>query len=503
MLKKELFILFTVIFSLTLFISCSDDDIEEEPTESVTLNNSINNFTWKGMNSWYNWKSDVSNLSDANDDDRDEYYTYLNKFTEPEDLFYSICYKHTNIVGKDNAVDRFSWFIEDYVEQNQQFQGISKSFGFRLQAVQINSAGDIIFYVRYVAPDSPASDAGIKRGDIINAIDGVVLNTSNYSNAVQNLYNETVTLSFVDENGGVLTPIEDKTITAIVLSEDPVYLKKIFNNIDGKKVGYLVYNGFRSSYNDELNAAFSFFQAEGINELVLDLRLNGGGSVLTSAYLASMIYANAETGKFAELKFNSSHSRENGAYNFQNVLNVYDTEGNDIGDENINRLNTLSQLYVLTSGSTASASEMIINGLRPYIPVKVIGTTTYGKNVGSITLYDSPSSDYTNQLTANTTHKNAMQPIVFQIYNKNNESDYTQGFAPNIEVVEYEYWNNILPFGDENEVVLKAALNDIRGISGKSSRSFKYENMKMFDVIQLEKRFEKEMYINKEFFKNN
>ena len=395
--------------------------------------------------------------------------------------------------------DRFSWFIEDYVVQAQQFQGISTSFGFRLQAVLINDANDIIFYVRYVAPNSPASDAGIVRGDIINAIDGIVLNESNYNATVSKLSNETINLSFVSESGGNLTFIEDKTITAIQLSENPVHYKKVFTDVNGKKVGYLVYNAFRSSYNDELNEAFSFFKTEAVDELIIDLRLNGGGSVLTSSYLASMIYEKAGVDIFAELNFNSKHSDQNGTYEFDNALNIYDVNGAKTGEETINRLTNISQLYVLTSGSTASASEMIINGLKAFIPVKVIGTTTYGKNVGSITLYDSPSSEYTNVHTANTNHLNAMQPIVFQIYNKIGQSDYTQGFNPDIEVKEYQYWNNILPFGDENEVVLKAALDDIRGIALKSVSTYKYKNMRDFEVTQLESKFEKEMYIENEF----
>lgn len=490
-----------MFIGLLIPAACSDDDVTEpKPEPKVELDNKINNFVWKGMNSWYNWKSNVEILSNTKDDNQDDYYTFLNGFSEPEDLFYKLCYKYIETVGKENSVDRFSWFIEDYIIQNQQFQGISKTFGFRLQAVQINDAGDIVFYVRYVAPNSPASDAGIKRGDIINALDNIVLNSSNYNTTVGKLSNETVTLSFVSESGGILTPTYDKTITTVVLSQNPVYLKKIFNNINGRKVGYLVYNGFKSSYNDELNNAFSYFKSEGIDELILDLRLNGGGSVLTSAYLASMIYSNANNGKFAELKFNSNHIKENGAYNFQNTLNIYNSEGEYEYEENINRLNTLNRLYVLTSSSTASASEMIINGLKAYFPVKVIGTTTYGKNVGSITLYDSPSSDYTNIKTANTSHKNAMQPIVFQIFNKNNESDYIHGFNPDIEVVEYEFWNNILPFGDENEVVLKAALNDIRGISSKSISSVKKLGLKAFDATKFENKFDKEMYIDSVFF---
>ena len=470
-------------------ISCTknNDGIFEVPQ-----NIEIQDFVWKGMNSWYNWQSSVTNLADTKDNNQNNYISYLNGYSTPKSLFESLLFDPGN-------TDRFSWFIEDYIEQNNAFQGVSTSFGFRLQAVPINDSGDIIFYVRYVAPNSAASNANIKRGDIINALNGIILNENNYNNTVNELYNETLTLSFVSENAGILTPIEEKTITATELSENPIYFKTVFNDINGKKVGYLVYNSFRSSYNDELNDAFSYFKGENIDELILDLRLNGGGSVLTSAYLASMIYSNAGDDIFAELKFNNKHSSESGNYYFDNSLDVYDVNGDKTGEEIINRLTTINQLYGLTSHSTASASEMIINGLKAFIPVKVIGTTTYGKNVGSITLYDSPSSDYTNLSSANANHLNAMQPIVFQIYNKSGQSDYTQGFEPDIVVKEYDFWNAISPFGDENEVVLKAALDNIRGISTKSTSTLKYKSIKVLDVPQLENKFEKEMYIDASF----
>ncbi|WP_308991221.1 S41 family peptidase [Mariniflexile litorale] len=483
---KALILVFTISFLTT---ACFDDNDDSQITTSE-----INDFVWKGMNSWYNWQSEVPNLSDNKDDNKSEYQSYLTQNTNPNIFFNSLIYQ-------PNVTDRFSWFIEDYIEQELQFQGISKSHGLKYQSVQVNSNGDIIIYVRYAADNSPASAASIKRGDIINAINGTVLNSSNFDSAINDLFDDTVTLSFVSENGGVLTPIESKTITATVISENPVYLKKIFNDINNKKVGYLVYNGFRSSYNDELNDAFAFFKNEGIDELILDLRLNGGGSVATSAYLSSMIYANANEGEFASLEFNSKHAAENGSYFFTNTLNVYDANDNKTGTQAINRLNTLSRLYVLTSSSTASASEMVINGLKPYMSaVKVIGSTTYGKNVGSITLYDSPNTDYQDKSSANQQHTYAMQPIVFQIFNKNGQSDYTQGFVPDTEVKEYEYWNTILPFGDENEVVLKAALDDIRGITSKTSSSKKKDFAKELKFKTPFKKFENEMYIEKDFF---
>ena len=470
--------------------SCFKDN-DDSPITTLD----INDFVWKGMNSWYFWQTEVSNLSDSKDDNFSEYQAYLNQYSNPEELFNSLRFQY-------GTTDRFSWFIEDYIQQELEFQGVTKSHGMKYQPVQINNNGDIIIYVRYVADNSPASAAFIKRGDIINAINGTAINTSNYNNIISSIYDDTVTLSFVSENAGTLTPTESKTIMATVLSENPIYLKKIFNNINNKKVGYLVYNAFRSSYNDELNDAFSYFKNENIDELILDLRLNGGGSVATSAYLASMIYSDAGVDRFANLKFNNKHSAEDGFYNFENTLNVFNTNSEKIGEQTINRLTTLNRLYVLTSSSTASASEMVINGLKPYMnSIKLVGTTTYGKNVGSITLYDSPKSDYQNKASANPNHNYAMQPIVFQIFNKNGESDYTQGFSPDIEVKEYEYWNSILPFGDENEVVLKAALDNIKGLTGKVIPSKKQpEFAKKLDFTIPNQKFETEMYIEKDYF---
>jgi carboxyl-terminal processing protease len=472
---------------LTISISFLTTGCFEDNDDTAIGSSSINDFVWKGMNSWYNWQSEVPNLADTKKDNTNDYQSYLNQFIDPSDLFYSLLFE-------DGITDRFSWFVDDYIALQQQFQGISKSFGMRYEAVQINSSGDVIIYVTYVSNNSPASNANIKRGDIFNAIDGNVLTTSNFNNIAGRLSNETVKLSFVSTNGGSLAFLEDKTITSNIISDNPIYLTKIFNDINGKKVGYLVYTGFRSSYNDELNAAFATFKSQNIDELILDLRLNGGGSVETSAYLSSMIYANAALGTFAELNFNSKHQNQNGSYNFSNTLNVYSSNDVKTGEEPINRLNSINKLYVLTSDNTASASEMVINGLKPYMEVKLVGTTTYGKNVGSITLYDSPQSDFQDRSSANPSHTKAMQPIVFQIFNKNGESDYTQGFIPNIEIKEFDYWDTILPFGDENEVVLKAALDDIRGITTKISNTKKTGAIKSLKSTSFTNKFEQEMY---------
>lgn len=490
---KKLTYLFTVYLLVIIgLVGCSKNEIKPDPIVDLQkIDNPLNNFVWKGMNSWYYWQPDVSNLADTKDDNLENYYTYLNGFSTPEDLFESLLYDPGN-------TDRYSYHLEDYVAFYNGLEGNSKSFGFRLQGVYIND-NDAIIYVRYVAPNSPADLAGIKRGDIIHGIDGTILNQSNYSTVTNNFSNESITLTFISENNGELTNLGDKTITTSEVSDNPVHLKKVFNDIDGKKVGYLVYNQFGFTTHTELNDAFAFFIAEGINELVLDLRLNGGGFVITATYLASMLNKNAGVDTFQESIHNSKHSDEDDFYNFQNTLNSYDSDGIKTGEEAMNRLSSLDRLYVLTSGSTASASESVINGLKPFMPVMLIGSTTYGKNVGSITLYDSETSGFTtSQASANKNHNFAIQPIVFQFFNKLGESDFTNGFEPDIEIIEGHYWNQILPYGDENEVVLKAALDDIRGLTSKSETSSKYQNMKEVGVAPLEDKLSKGVYIESE-----
>ena len=169
---KKYLALYLGFIGLFISISCSDsNDIQEPPQNNgVVLNNKINNFVWKGMNSWYNWLPESANLADSKDDDQDEYYTFLNMYSKPSDLMYNLCYKHHSIVGMENAVDRFSWFIEDYDVQNNAFQGIRTRFGFTSRLIQINEAGDIIISVLMVEPGSPADDANMQRGSIINAI---------------------------------------------------------------------------------------------------------------------------------------------------------------------------------------------------------------------------------------------------------------------------------------------------------------------------------------------
>jgi len=483
------YIVLAVLF-LGLFVqnSCSDDAIDPEPIVSVDINNEINDFVWKGLNSEYYWQNNVPDLDNSKDNDKNSYFTYLNGYSDPEELFKSLLYKK-------GIEDRFSWFIDDYDVHNASFRGVSDSFGFDFGlAKTCTDCNEVIGYITYVVPNSPASDAGLKRGDIFYIFNGTELTATNYT-VVNAFFTDThISMEFATLENGVIVP-KNKEVSLDIreVVENPVHYSDIITDEQGTKIGYLVYNRFRYTFHEELNSIFEEFKSQNIQELILDFRYNGGGTGITAAYLASMIYGRANTNSvFAKLVYNSKNSNENSTYPFFDTAYIYNKDGDYTGqDLIISKLSSLSKLYVITTDQTASASELIINGLSPYMQVITIGTTTYGKNVGSHTVYDSPDFSSKN---INPNHKNAMQPITFKVFNKLDQSDYTQGFPPDHEVIEYA--SQIKPFGDLNEPLLMATLNIISGNVAKMEdlKDFHINTEKIFSSID-KKPFSKEMYI--------
>src|SRR5690606_22570566 len=147
--------------------------------------------------------------------------------------------------------------------------------------------------------------------------------------------------------------------------------------------------------------------------------------------------------------------------------------------ELINSLN-LNKVYVLTTGRTASASELIINGLEPYIDVVQIGKTTVGKFQASVTLFDSPGM--TNTTNVNKNHTYAIQPLVFKSANAEGKSDYVNGLTPDLEIS--EDLGNMGTLGDPQEPFLKAALNHIAGVAqDQKHREEALEKLNRYDFV--------------------
>lgn len=447
MKKIKIWILIPFIAVLT---SCGNNDDDNGP--SVIIENEINQFVYDALNSWYFYYDDVPDLQDNRFASIDAKNTFINNFDTPEALFNHL--QHPN--------DRFSIIVSDYESLNNSQQGISESFGYEFGLILVND-DQVIGYVQYVLPGTPAESAGLKRGDIFNRINGTQLNLDNYVDLL--FRNTSYTVGLVEIQDDNIVPIETEyDMTAVTLTENPVFLTKVIELDNGIKVGYLVYNRFTHTFHSELNQAFGVFQSAGVDELVVDLRYNLGGSVYTSMHLAGMIYNDATTSTvFGVFKHNSKKAgEEDFAFPFLSEVDVLDADFNTIQTERMNRLE-LSRVFILTSGSTASASEQIINGLDPYMEVILVGSTTIGKNEGSITVYDSPDTDFTSRNGINTNHKYAMQPIINRLSNSEGFTEYIDGFTPvpANQVNETDDLVNMKPLGDPEEIVLQRALEII------------------------------------------
>ena len=466
-------LLLTLVTLLT--VACSKEDsstplVPDTPDPEPTSKDvTAHDFMWKAMNLWYFWQADVADLSDSRFSTDKSYNDYLQAQGEP-DAFYN-----DKLLFSE---DRFSYLAEDYVDLVQSFQGISRSNGLEFGLSLFANSENVYGYVRYIVPGSNAATADISRGEIFTGVDGQTLNLDNYQSLLFG-DNTTYTLNMASiENNTIASNGKSVSLTKEEgLSENPVFLTKVIET-NGIKVGYIVYNGFTSNYNEELNEAFGTLKAAGVTELVLDLRYNPGGSVNSSRLLASMIYGTDTSKLYIQQRWNSKIQPQ------LSESQLKDYFANSTGESPINTLN-LPRVYIIATGSSASASELLINGLDPYMEVIHVGSTTRGKNEFSITLVDLPSNSfiYNADKASSINAKNSwgLQPLVGRNENADGFFDYTSGFTPDHEI--REVLGNYGEFGSLTEPLLAKALSLITGVSTSSSaRTSSLETMPLNEI---------------------
>jgi len=252
-------------------------------------------------------------------------------------------------------------------------------------------------WFKFVYDDSAAGRAGLERGDEIISINGQTVEQISAALAWDTIFGDAkigVPVSMVV--GKKEGSIADVQMEKSVVNINTVLYSSVIDQA-GEKLGYLVFNSFLGTSVDELDTVFAEFSAQGVRRLILDLRYNGGGSVSVAKELASYLYNNdASNQLFTMLEQNDKHRALDSKFYFSSKVNELD----------------LQQLVVITTGSTASASEMIINGLKPFVPVKTIGSKTYGKPVGM------NGFEFCDKI---------MLPITFAVYNADHNGGYFDG----------------------------------------------------------------------------
>ena len=487
------------------------DNSVNPPTASATLNNGVaiyvNDATVEGDASI----GSLSGYNYVNDwiyEEMNIYYLWNNLIPKKPDFSLNPNMFFKSLLNKYNAAtnpegDRFSWIEENYVDLLGSLSGIkSDEIGFEYILVGLNEARTQFYaLVTYPKKGTDAYEKGINRGRFITAVDGKDITSSNYRSIFSGTGSKTLSMADFKynslSNSYNLTPASDIKIQMEKgFAEIPVYMDSVYT-INNTKIGYMVYNFFATDRGDDshdydrlLMDRLASIKSKGATEMVLDLRYNGGGRVSTAIALASALVKERSTENIlVTAEYNdivhTSYKRQYGS-NYNKDYFIDKIEDTNIEIPALN----LPRLYVLVTGGSASASEFVINGLKPYMDVILIGETTYGKNVGSISIYE--ENDPKN--------KWGMQPIVVKYYNSNGESEFTAGFEPDIEIDEFDALNlRLVDFGDTEDPLLGAALNEIAG-SGAKTRSMGISKQIVTNPRMIEIENSNSIYIDKSRF---
>lgn len=308
------------------------------------------------------------------------------------------------------------------------------------------------FVVESVYPNSPAEKAGVKRGDIVTMVGDGYITSSNYMNHFNAIQSNTASTLKLDLSRQTTKETLSVELVKGAYHETPVVYSEVID-VDGyaERVGYIVYTGFESEYDDDLLAVIQRFVDEGVGEVILDLRCNGGGSLSSAVKLCSALAPATMDGQvLCAIKRNPNNTKSDVSAQF-----TLENTGE--------HFTNLERLTVICSDNSASASELVIMGLRGLdFPVTLVGSTTEGKNCGM---------DVTRR-TINNIHLE-YAPITFMCFNAKGFGEWGEGIAPDVDLTseanEYGVSDSNYPlpradWGDqEHDIALAVALASVTG----------------------------------------
>jgi C-terminal processing protease CtpA/Prc len=357
--------------------------------------------------------------------------------------------------------DRFSWIEANTSYREEGALSMYDRFGLEYQAWR-RPDGSLLCQALLIRKHSPAFHAGLKRGDWFRTDGGTAANGTALTLQVGRM-----------ENGDF---VPRQTVSLVETRSDAVYtsavsLDTVYTIGDEHRIGYLFYNGFEDAegtlmnpYRMELREIFARFAAGDITDLIVDLRYNPGGYVSICEYLAGLIlpdeslgqvsFYHEYNGQLSQRQYEQTGNREEVRY-FPSKSILF---GRNIG---------MRRLYAILTGRSFSASESLVTSLAPYMPVVKIGSTSGGKGVGSWAIAD---NRYPYQL----------QPIIFRYYNRDHVTVPDTGLTPDVPADE-THAETKFELGDTRELLLSVALNEITGMSLRSTPDYGKINLTPVD----------------------
>lgn len=328
------------------------------------------------------------------------------------------------------ANDRFS-FSMTLAEYNDYQASVFFGYGFSHQYTE-NKDG---LHIRYTYEEGTPYQVGLRRGDIITEIEGtsvadiiaeVEAGTKTFADYFgPNEDGYTISIKYQKPTGDV---VEADISKGQIVANTVMATQVKETTVDGKaaKVGYIVFNSFDNVSEQELNESITQLKSEGVDELVLDVRYNGGGLIRVANQLSTQIGGDNVLGEeFVTYAYNDDKSEEN-------VTNLFALGAG------IDQLN-LDRVVVLTTEMSCSSSELVVNGLSPFIDVVQVGGKTCGKPVGM-----SPEQICDDVVFA----------INFEGQNATGFGAYYDGLQPDCDAEDVLVGD----WGDENDPMLKEGL---------------------------------------------
>ncbi len=420
MRKPTVFIL--TLFSL-LVSACEKDPSLNDPGSNAT----INQWTLKQMQQYYYWNDKIGKTNDHQ---------------QAPDLFFK------NLLFQKDHYSRILQTLNSDTYGNT----LTNTFGFDM--VQVQTTDQTIQLVTQVVPFSEGYLMGLQRGDSISHINNERINQGN----MQLLLDKSLPLPTMQlkRNDGKLFNLPSSYISQPVL-----YAAKLIST--SPTVGYIFLSQFDFSGAYSLLEVVQHFKSQQVQELVVDLRYNPGGQVAFAAFCALLLADIKENDIFARYQGNRNiKNREDSfAAALQGQPDGYSFSAKDILKQGLH----LKRIYMLTGPNTASASEMLMNGLAPYVEVVQVGNKTYGKDMASTTLT-------TPQEIHGAERAWHLIPMIYKIYNKAGQGNYSNGISPQKVTDEFAFLP-LVPIGDSRDPLIREAL---RTISNKTTGAKGFAN---------------------------